>query len=368
MPRTTPSSARSDDGDAVTPWTLLYETQHLLSAKSFDFARAAEGQLALAIRLSGASAGFIAISDKGRELTVIASSGLDEDGIFEEPRLGPLFEEAFANGSTVVREGVPAGPSLQRLSGALTAAVIPLRLHLRPNASFEPPSRERRRFPAAPWVKPLGLLFVACPPLPVLSGDQLDLLERLADAAGDVLTSARLYHRATHDTLTDLLRRPELEQHLTLETTVASHTDSPVALVMVDIDDLSRVNREHGRTQGDRVISRVARLIRAKVRVEDAVFRYGGEEFALVLPGTDADGALATAEKIRLAVEEYPGSAPGCGSASRPGSPSSRTTPTPRASCSARRTRRCSSPSRRAATGAWPGTGGSPATRSAPTS
>ena len=307
MSRPTPSSARPDDGEGPTPWTLLFDTHQLLSAKSFDFARAAQGQLDLAMRLAGASAGFVATCERGRELTVVASAGLDDDGIFEEPRLAPLFEEAFAGGVTVVREGIPAGPSIRRLSGALTAAVVPLRLRLRPDAVIEPPGRERRAHPSGAWVKPLGLLFVACAPLPVLSGHQLELLEALAAACGDVLTSARLYQGATHDALTDLLRRPELEQHLAVETTIARHTDAPVALVMLDIDDLGRINRDHGRAQGDRVIARIARLIRAKVRAEDAVFRYGGEEFALVLPGTDADGALATAEKIRGAVEEYPG-------------------------------------------------------------
>src|SRR5262249_52728367 len=66
-----------------------------------------------------------------------------------------------------------------------------------------------------------------------------------------------------------------------------------------------------GHARGDRVIERVARLIRANVRDEDACVRYGGEEFALILPGTDEQGARSVAEKIRKTVADYPGFAPG---------------------------------------------------------
>ncbi len=303
-----PTPAREE----LSAWTVLYETDRLISAKSFDFARTARTQLEVAMKLAGAEAGFVASLDRGQDLVLIASRGVDETAVLEEPRLSPIYEQALGEGAPVVREGVLAGPSLPRLTGAATVAAIPLRLHLRPiGGAGEQPAREgereRRRYPGAHLVRPLGLLFVACPPRPVLSAHQLDLLEHVADATGEVLTNARLYHQATHDPLTDLFRRPELEQHLAVETTLAEHSDAPVALVMIDIDDLGRINRAQGRARGDRVIARVARLIRAKVRQGDAVFRYGGEEFALVLPGTDVEGALATAEKVRAAVEGYPG-------------------------------------------------------------
>ncbi len=300
------SSSGARPRDDQRPWTALYETDRLISAKSFDYARTARRQLELALRLAGAEAGFVAALERGQDLVLLASRGVDETAVLEEPRLSPLYEAALAEGAPVVREGVPAGPSLPRLTGAATVAVIPLRLQLRPEPP-EPAGRERRRHPSTALARPLGLLFVACPPAPVLTAQQLELLEQVADATSEILTNARLYHQATHDALTDLYRRPELEQHLAVETTIARHSDAPVALIMLDIDDLARVNRAAGRARGDRVITRVARLIRAKVRDEDAVFRYGGEEFAVVLPGTDVEGALAAAEKIRAAVEEYPG-------------------------------------------------------------
>jgi diguanylate cyclase (GGDEF)-like protein len=290
--------------EGLAHWVMLYEPERLISAKRFNFARTADSCLEVALKLAGAEAGVLACYDKGRDLVVVSSQGVDQESVLEDPRVSQLCEQAANDGSPVTREGIPAGPALPRAGGQQNVAVIPIRLLLR-----TPPEvgRERRRYSPSALLKPLGMLILASPPGPALDPLRLQALVTLADHVGEVLTNARLYHEATHDPLTDLYRRTELEQHLSVELAIARHTDQPLGLLMVDIDNLGRINQEHGRQRGDRVIARVARLVRAQVRDLDACVRYGGEEFAVVLPGTDPDGAQAAAEKIRRAVEDYPG-------------------------------------------------------------
>ena len=289
-------------------WSMLYEPDQLVSARTFDFERTARSTLDVGLLTAGAEVGFLATYDKGQELSVVVSQGVDPEGVLEEPRLLRLCQQAVEAQEPVVRElsGVPGLPALP--GGPLQVITLPLRLRLR----LAPPGpgeneRERRRFPGGPMVKPLGVLVLVRPPGPPIGLDRVQALAAFADHAGEVLTNARLYAAATRDPLTDLYRRPELEQLLAVEVRLARHTDQPLSLLMIDIDDLARINREHGRQRGDRVIARVARLVRAQVRDVDACVRYGGEELAVLLPGTDPEGAVAAGERIRSAVAGYPG-------------------------------------------------------------
>jgi diguanylate cyclase (GGDEF)-like protein len=72
---------------------------------------------------------------------------------------------------------------------------------------------------------------------------------------------------------------------------------------MLDLDDFKAVNDTHGHQQGDLVLQRVAGILRQIARVSDEPARYGGEELAVILPGTDLEGAYTLAEAIRTAVE-----------------------------------------------------------------
>jgi len=77
-------------------------------------------------------------------------------------------------------------------------------------------------------------------------------------------------------------------------------------VAMADIDHFKRVNDEHGHRIGDRVLAETARVLRGAIRATDGVGRYGGEEFLIILPGTDAAGAAVLAERLRSAVEGSP--------------------------------------------------------------
>lgn len=81
----------------------------------------------------------------------------------------------------------------------------------------------------------------------------------------------------------------------------ALQTGEPVSLMMIDIDYFKSINDRHGHVEGDRVIRDVAAVIAAAKREEDQLFRYGGEEFALLCPGAPS-GTIVLAERIRRAM------------------------------------------------------------------
>jgi len=75
---------------------------------------------------------------------------------------------------------------------------------------------------------------------------------------------------------------------------------------MTDLDHFKRVNDMHGHQRGDRVLKEFTARLREAVRVSDSLFRLGGEEFALLLPGTNLEQGLVAAEKLRALVEAAP--------------------------------------------------------------
>jgi two-component system cell cycle response regulator len=107
---------------------------------------------------------------------------------------------------------------------------------------------------------------------------------------------------STTDHLTGVHNRRYLEEHLPIELRRARRLGQPVAVAMLDLDDFKALNDEMGHEFGDRVLRRVAAVIRQQLRAVDVITRYGGDEFALILPGTGEDGAAAIAERIRAQV------------------------------------------------------------------
>lgn len=107
------------------------------------------------------------------------------------------------------------------------------------------------------------------------------------------------------DGLTEVSNRRSFEEELTMEWRRSARTQSPLSLLMADIDGFKAFNDALGHQAGDEALKKVAAVIDFSVmRAGDVVARYGGEEFAVLLPDTDARGAQALAERIRMAVEE----------------------------------------------------------------
>lgn len=122
------------------------------------------------------------------------------------------------------------------------------------------------------------------------------------------LMSAReaLRVQATYDSLTDLLNRSAILDILRRELARAKRQETSVGVAMVDLDHFKRVNDTYGHTGGDVVLREVAKRMTSSVRSYDAIGRYGGEEFLIVLPECDKQGMLIVAERIRSCICEKP--------------------------------------------------------------
>lgn len=118
----------------------------------------------------------------------------------------------------------------------------------------------------------------------------------------NVALHERLVEQAQVDDLTGLGNQRVFHEALARELDAARHVGVPVSLILVDLDDFKAVNDRHGHPSGDRVLAAAGHAVRGAVRTSDTVARWGGEEFAVILPHTDADGAALAAESVREAV------------------------------------------------------------------
>ena len=133
----------------------------------------------------------------------------------------------------------------------------------------------------------------------------LTLLVGIA-AITNTLTEGELEHRdrAVLDPLTGLLNRSSLESRAVEIEQQARLTGGPVSLVLLDLDRFKRVNDTHGHERGDAVLRDVAYEIRKSLRSFELVYRIGGEEFLVLLPGVALPEAVEVAERVRHAVTE----------------------------------------------------------------
>jgi diguanylate cyclase (GGDEF)-like protein len=123
-----------------------------------------------------------------------------------------------------------------------------------------------------------------------------------------VLSRARrarnLYTFMVSDSLTGLLNHTTIKERLEAEVASARRHRLPLAHAMIDIDHFKRVNDTYGHATGDHVLKSLAQLLQQRLRKTDVIGRYGGEEFAVILPSTSADAALAVVDQIRAGFEQ----------------------------------------------------------------
>jgi diguanylate cyclase (GGDEF)-like protein len=163
-----------------------------------------------------------------------------------------------------------------------------------------------------------------CKPL-LAAGELIGVVNLQADAAGfdedDVrrirgivghgsaaLASLRLLaatrDRALRDPLTGAYNRAFLDEYLSKQLAVADRGESELGILLVDLDHFKRLNDTYGHQIGDRALVAAVAALQKALRGSDAVVRYGGEELAVVLPGTSLDGAIEAGERARRAIED----------------------------------------------------------------
>ena len=143
-------------------------------------------------------------------------------------------------------------------------------------------------------------------------GGEVALLRTMANQAASALENARLVRQlrdaAETDLVTGVYSHRHLQDRVRQETARAARSHAPLSVLMVDLDDFKLVNDRHGHQAGDRVLRAIAGALRAAVRTSDVVARYGGDEFVVLMPDTDAEEAEQVAQRAarRRGVDRAP--------------------------------------------------------------
>jgi two-component system cell cycle response regulator len=144
--------------------------------------------------------------------------------------------------------------------------------------------------------------------LPVTRSDELGQVARAFNAMAERIQEVQqaLQDLATHDSLTGLLNRRAFEQRLSEELERSRRYRHACAVMIIDADHFKRINDVYGHPVGDEVLRALAARIRTHIRPTDRAGRYGGEEFAVLLPETATAEAVEVAERIRAGVAHAP--------------------------------------------------------------
>jgi len=121
----------------------------------------------------------------------------------------------------------------------------------------------------------------------------------IADSFGELKKFER---HATTDALTGLANRHTLQEIFPSEIQRCVEIDAPVAMMMIDVDNFKQFNDMFGHIAGDRALAAVSKILRAQFRPQDLLVRYGGDEFAVLLPGATKEDGLAVGERARVAI------------------------------------------------------------------
>ena len=168
-------------------------------------------------------------------------------------------------------------------------------------------TRSNAAFPLLVDDRILGVLNVECPLIDGFPQESREFLEAFAVLAALAIQRAQrdddLNRLARTDGLTGLANRRALWDALQREIARARRLNTPVSVVVVEVDNFKRCNDVLGHLEGDRVLQAVADALRMSTRDMDLVARFGGDEFVLLLPGTNTAAACQIAERVRASVE-----------------------------------------------------------------
>ncbi len=299
--------------DLIDRWRRLCETSALLNTMRNDFDAVLETVLDTAVSLTRARRGLLFLKNEDGGLDVrlgrdhrrqplpsphdYPRSIVDRTVEKAEPIFLPTITERQAG----------LGASVRNL-GLLSAMCVPLTSYASPpRREGDPePGPERRRYTEKAKDELLGCIYVDSNASTYsFREEDLYLFLILANHATTALLKERLYRQAITDPLTRLFTRGHFERTLEEQERRFEANRTPYSLVMVDLDRFKEINDEHGHLLGDAVLREVAELLVGVVRGDDLCFRYGGDEIAIVLPDTDAEGAQIAADKVRRRFGEH---------------------------------------------------------------
>lgn len=249
--------------------------------------------LVSAMQYAETPAGSVALyDDRKRELSLHAHAGLSADFIHRERWsivAGGLTEQVLTKGEILIIEDTTQADfftnPLAIKEGIRALICVPLVINK----------------------QIVGILYLDDFVPRQFERPRLELLSILTSFAALAIHNARLHNKtkllAITDGLTGLHNHRYFQQVFGHELSRAKRYNNPLALLMLDVDDFKRFNDTFGHAAGDRILATVGTTIAQSLRGVDTGFRYGGEEFVVLLPETNLDHALFVAERLRRQVE-----------------------------------------------------------------
>ncbi|MCD4654803.1 tetratricopeptide repeat protein [bacterium] len=269
----------------------------------------------LSIRFIDASRGFLLLFDPNGQLQVeVARDWQGND-------LNPVIDQDMQISQTVINKVTQEGrplfvPDISDIEDlALAESVLEMQLQSvmciplgRRQRDLENKGAEKRQrfFPAR--VELLGVLYVdsrESTEKDRFTGRNLSLLQAIADQTSIALVNTLLYERSNVDSLTGLYLRPYFEDSLRLELIYHKTHDLPLCTMMMDIDYFKKINDIYGHQAGDNVLRIIGGIFKRILRSTDICSRYGGDEFAVMLPNAGGNEVERIAEKIINAVSSF---------------------------------------------------------------
>ncbi len=245
---------------------------------------------------------IVSINDN-HQFTVKASNDLEEQDEIKLDLDGyPEIRKAFETRSAVVVNDATSDPLMEPVRAQLEKRGL--------NSIFVVPIVKKESV--------IGSLFLgtATKMQDNISDRAYKLCHMVANISANALENATLFESmatatqvfeefVTRDGLTRLYTHRHFYDQLEKEFSRTMRYQSPLSLILCNIDDFRKVNEKYGHMLGDEVLKQVGRLIRSVVRNSDVAARYGGEEFAILLPSTNVEGALQLAQRITTLVSDF---------------------------------------------------------------
>ena len=263
-------------------------------------------------RQEAQNARLLALLESSRAMTASLSAQQTIDGMKAEISnllsgidctVGVHLRDDDGGFETFAAEGERRSTSTRRL--ARTDAIVTEALEQKRPVQAEPArGRTRLVIPLLLKGEPSGFVDLSGRLDRPFSDDEIEVAQILANQTAVAVENARLYERierqAITDGLTGLYNHREFHERLRAEVARSWRYNTPVSLLMVDIDDFKQFNDTYGHVAGDDVLRAVGRLLTTGLRRDvDVAARYGGEEFAVILPNTPVDAAHAVGERMR---------------------------------------------------------------------